>query len=315
MRPHWKALLVTLILLTGFIGIPVWAQTGGSEFFPETGHWVSNEFLDKYYSVPNGHALFGEPITEAFIDERTGILVQYFENARFEFHPDAVPDLQVQLSNLGDFLYIPGEALTIPPNFPSCRNFQETGYQVCYAFLDFFEANGGVTQFGYPISNFEIHDGWISQYFQRARFEWHPELPAGEQVALAQLGVRFFQFNNEDPALLQPNENADIIREVDSLQAYAFVSKPVIPLGQNEQTLYVIVYDQAFNPVENGIVSYVITFPDGKIIEGNMPGTNTRGLSIKEIMIDEQSTGTVEISVIVTFRILQKHTLTSFQLW
>ena len=56
-------------------------------------------------------------------------------------------------------------------------------------FLDFWRANGQVVIFGYPITEEIIEDGRVVQYFERARFEYHPELKgATGQVQLGMLG-------------------------------------------------------------------------------------------------------------------------------
>ncbi|MDE2816611.1 MAG: hypothetical protein OXK81_07920 [Chloroflexota bacterium] len=53
--------------------------------------------------------------------------------------------------------------------------FPETGASVSFGFKRFFEERGGVEIFGYPITP-EIQEGGRTvQYFQRARFEYHPE--------------------------------------------------------------------------------------------------------------------------------------------
>ncbi|MEA3350299.1 MAG: hypothetical protein U9Q82_06740 [Chloroflexota bacterium] len=292
------------------------AQTqGDSLFFPETGHWVTNEFLEKYNSVPNNRELFGLPITDVIVDEDTGLLIQYFEKARFELHPGASPELRVQLTPLGEYLYSQGEVLPIPPNFPSCRHFPETDHKVCYAFLDFFEANGGVLQFGYPLSGFETHDGWIVQYFQRARFEWHPERHAGEQVVLSNLGTRFFRFTGEDSVHLQPNVGNHIpMQSVSNLSVHAFVSSPITQIG-GVQTLNVIVYDQTFHPVESAVVAIVVKLPKEEPIEKIMAPTDKRGLSNHEFVFEGSMSGTAEIIVTVTYDTIRKQTRTSFQLW
>jgi hypothetical protein len=316
-----KQRLRRLILLIALAMLLAWnmrsfvAAQESAEFFPETGHWVSDEFLAKYNSVANSQRLFGLPITDAFRDEETGLLIQYFEKTRFELHPDAPADLQVQLTPIGEYLYQPGEPLAAPPNFPSCRYFTETDHKVCYAFLDFFEDHGGVAQFGYPISGFEIHDGWISQYFQRARFEWHPELPAGEQVVLADLGIRFFQFRGENPALLQPNTSDAIpLQTITSLQAHAFASKPVTPTS-SEQSFHVIVFDQSFHPVENASVTLVIHLPGREPVSVEARPTNGIGWSLHQITFEDAQPGTANVTVTVSYEDIVKKTRTSFQIW
>lgn len=80
----------------------------------------------------------------------------------------------------------------------TCQNFPETGFQVCGRFLDYWKANGGLAQQGFPISNvFEeknadppAGDGKIHrvQYFQRARFEEHTENTTPYDVLLGLIG-------------------------------------------------------------------------------------------------------------------------------
>ena len=53
--------------------------------------------------------------------------------------------------------------------------FPETGMSVSFGFKRFFEERGGVEIFGYPITPELQERGRTVQYFQRARFEYHPE--------------------------------------------------------------------------------------------------------------------------------------------
>lgn len=70
------------------------------------------------------------------------------------------------------------------------RYFDETGHFVRGPFLEFYEKNGGLAVFGFPITDeFVNEDGMLVQYFQRVRFEWHPDAPANRRVRLGKLGV------------------------------------------------------------------------------------------------------------------------------
>ena len=51
--------------------------------------------------------------------------------------------------------------------------FAETGHTLAYVFREFFDQNGGLVQFGYPISEVFAEDGRPVQYFERAWLEWH----------------------------------------------------------------------------------------------------------------------------------------------
>ena len=79
---HWIAMVILLLVLTGMTGSQTFAQAiADREYFPETGHWVTGAFLEKYYSTPNPQELFGYPITDAFPEYISGLTVQYFEKA------------------------------------------------------------------------------------------------------------------------------------------------------------------------------------------------------------------------------------------
>jgi hypothetical protein len=88
---------------------------------------------------------------------------------------------EVQLALLGDELTVSRRPFAPGAPFassPDQRYFPVTGHGVHYGFLRFFDAWGGLESFGYPISE-ELYgeNGWpyAVQYFQRARFEYHPE--------------------------------------------------------------------------------------------------------------------------------------------
>ena len=53
--------------------------------------------------------------------------------------------------------------------------FPETDMSVSFGFKRFFEERGGLDIFGYPITPEIQEHGFTVQYFQRARFEYHPE--------------------------------------------------------------------------------------------------------------------------------------------
>lgn len=85
-----------------------------------------------------------------------------------------------------------------------CQTFKETGKIVCGRFLDYWQKNGGLPQQGFPISNEFTEkndlDGktYTVQYFERAVFEFHPEIADPKyQVLLSQLGT--FQFKRKYP--------------------------------------------------------------------------------------------------------------------
>ena len=65
------------------------------------------------------------------------------------------------------------------------RYFPETGHTLGGNFRDFFETHGGLDAFGFPRTEPVQENGFLVQYFQRARMEWHPDI---SQVQLSLLG-------------------------------------------------------------------------------------------------------------------------------
>lgn len=291
-----------------------YAQNSGSRHFPETGHTVQGDFLTAYERAVDPVKVYGYPITPAYYHPSTGRLIQYFQRAHFELHPENPPEIKVHRTLLGEILYIPGPSLDIPNDNPACLFIHETRQSICYAFLDFFYEYGGINQFGYPISGIELYNGRLVQYFQRARFEWRPELPSGQRVALADLGRLYFETTTENPEIQLPKQDNLSPQSILHLKARAFISNSVMPL-QGEQTLYVIVQDQNLFPVSHAQVVIVAEYPSGKQTRMILPITNEHGFSKASFTVDETSYGNVQIKVEVTSGKLQQKTLTSFRLW
>jgi hypothetical protein len=62
-----------------------------------------------------------------------------------------------------------------PPNVgdPDARYVPETGHWLQFGFRAFWDANGGLPVFGYPLTEEVQENGQTCQYFERAVFEWH----------------------------------------------------------------------------------------------------------------------------------------------
>jgi hypothetical protein len=94
------------------------------------------------------------------------------------------------------------------------RFFPETGYSIKGAFRLFWEANGGVDVFGYPITweYTSRRTGRLTQYFERARFEL-TERDGDAYVELGRLGVEVT--NGREFPKVPPIENTDDRRYID----------------------------------------------------------------------------------------------------
>jgi hypothetical protein len=55
-------------------------------YFAQTRHTLDGPFAS-FWQAHHGSLLFGPPISEMLFDAGSGMFVQYFENARLEFHP------------------------------------------------------------------------------------------------------------------------------------------------------------------------------------------------------------------------------------
>src|SRR5215208_4495063 len=78
------------------------------------------------------------------------------------------------------------------------RFFPETGRTVGGRFLEYWQTNGGLPVFGYPLSDQIQENGRSVQYFERQRFELHPENARPYDVLLGRLGVEILARNGID---------------------------------------------------------------------------------------------------------------------
>jgi hypothetical protein len=161
----------------------------GVAYFSETGHSLRGVFRS-YWERYGGLAQFGFPLTEEYAEqsETDGhtYAVQYFERARFEYHPEnAGTRYEVLLGLLGRTLAAGRAEPAFQPAPPTgqagSRYFPETQHSMAAEFVGYWDSHGGLALYGYPISDpfYELNaaDGrsYLVQYFERNRFEYHPE--------------------------------------------------------------------------------------------------------------------------------------------
>jgi hypothetical protein len=175
-------------------------NTATQQYFQETGQVVQGAFL-RYWQQYGGLAQFGLPRTREF-QERSPYdnklyTVQYFERARFEYHPEnAGTPYEVLLGLLGRDFHRPD-----PPVQPKAgaTYFAATGHNLSGPFRDYWVSHGGLFVSGLPITEEFIEispdDGkaYTVQYFERARYEYHPENAAPYDVLLGLLGNRLLR--------------------------------------------------------------------------------------------------------------------------
>jgi hypothetical protein len=202
-------LLLAILLALLVQGLATHAQTvqARCRAFSQTGKTACGAFL-RYWENNGGLARQGLPISSEFDEtSRTDgkvYKVQYFERAVFEYHPENRPPYDVLLSLLGSqFLAerYPNGAPEMPPpmNPVAGRFFAQTGKEIRQPFLAYWQDNGRLAQFGYPISNpfREVSQlngkEYVVQYFERAVMELHPENAAPNNLLLSQLGTYAFR--------------------------------------------------------------------------------------------------------------------------
>jgi hypothetical protein len=176
--------------------------TVAAEGFTMNGFAVEEPFAT-YWREHGGLAQQGLPISNRFPEKSTingqTYSVQYFERAVFELHPEyAGSENEVLLQLLGREQYLaryPNGAPGQEPNTsPGSVLFEETGKRLGGPFLAYWEANGGLRQQGLPLTDefLEVSptngQTYRVQYFERARFEWHPENEPPYDVLLGLLG-------------------------------------------------------------------------------------------------------------------------------
>lgn len=194
---HVAYVIIALGLVLGNAGFarPASAAEGllALRYFSETGHNISGA-IKTFYETRGDVRNFGLPLTEVVVEN--GRQVQYFERARFELHPQLPTQHYVQLTHLGRIFAAGrtgGAFAPVRQRTDARAYFPETGHNLSGIFWTAWTKRGGVPVFGYPISEpFEevATDGVarLVQYFERARFEYHPENVPGTQVQSSHLG-------------------------------------------------------------------------------------------------------------------------------
>ncbi len=177
----WGGLLLGLLALWG-LSPGLDAASNEQLWFASTGQILSDQhgFLS-YWREHNGEKLLGAPITKELGEN--GLTVQYFERGRLEWHAENTGT--ILLGHVGkDYATALWRKFDpAPPHIPleGEHFFEETGHTVREPFLSFWQTNGQVEAFGYPISEplWEYVADQLTQvqYFERGRLEYHPRSP------------------------------------------------------------------------------------------------------------------------------------------
>jgi biotin carboxyl carrier protein len=210
------ALGMLLALLASLVPTHRAQAQNGDLCFAETNQCISGRFR-QYWEQNGGLAVFGYPISPATeqLNRDTGktYLTQWFERNRFELHTENVAPYDVLLGRLGDDrLRQQGVDWFAEPKgtqTAECLWFAETGHSVCdqapgLGFKSYWQKHGlqdakldaygrSLALFGLPLTEPRMEtnasgDTVLTQHFERARFEWHPNQPDNFKVLLGLLG-------------------------------------------------------------------------------------------------------------------------------
>jgi DNA/RNA endonuclease G (NUC1) len=176
--------------------------------FSETGQCIHGP-IRAYWERNGGLAIFGFPITtqRAETVESLTLQVQWFERDRIEIQPAGL----VTTGRLGverlEQLGTPWQPGPGAPAGSGCAAFAETGHTVCGPFLSYWQTQGGLERFGFPVTGaftMELEGRpYTVQFFERRRFELHPEL-GPNSVLLGLLGREVFNTRQAKPPVPAP---------------------------------------------------------------------------------------------------------------
>jgi hypothetical protein len=207
---------------------------------PSISNCIESSFVD-YWELNGELPVFGYPITEAShqeqLDSDQAVFTQWFERGRLEIHPDNPEPYTILMGRLGaDRLRQLGWDPALEPRDTSpiegCLWFEETGFNVCnqtnnLGFKQYWENHGlnipdldpyqqSLQLFGLPITaaRYETNASGhyvLTQWFERARFEWHPSQPDEYKVLLGLLGNEIIgKTTNQSTIGIEVNIPADL---------------------------------------------------------------------------------------------------------
>ncbi len=297
-------LLLRVTLLLGLLGALAPARIAQSQTaqrcFSQTGFCVEGQFLD-FWLRNGGLAAFGVPLTEQRPEEVEGqtLQVQWFERQRFELHPDNPPTYRVEIGRVGDER-LQQRRIDWQTQFPrsaeqqDCRYFPETGHNLCGRFLNAWRSQGvdadgqpgnseadNLALFGLPLSDEFTEEvegkAYTVQWFERARFEYHPENARPYSVLLGRLGAEILSFVEVvvpgRPTLPEEHDRA-------ISAAAKFAGLPDEPLAADRVLIYALPADVDLSPG----VALMLT-PRAKFLAVSPPEVETCGTEVSKHII------------------------------
>jgi len=209
-------IVLLLVFSTGTVAADASEQETVAAFFGETQNWIAPPFYS-FWDRNGGLPIFGYPLAPAKLvhNSEDGHLcaTQMFERQRLEYCPTHPEPYRVVPIRIGvEVLLKQGrnwEDLPKGTPTPGCDFFPETGHTLCEPFRSFWYSHGldlgmggrawveSLALFGYPISEPMVETNAegatvLTQWFERARFEYHPDNPPQYRVLLGLLGKELY---------------------------------------------------------------------------------------------------------------------------
>ncbi|HEX9373829.1 MAG TPA: hypothetical protein VF897_22650, partial [Roseiflexaceae bacterium] len=197
-----RMLAAALLLLLALAALPAAAARAAPRCFPDAAPAITDCVdgrIASFWEQQGGLPVFGYPIAAQRQEQTEAgqLAAQRFERARLELHPENQPPYDVLLGRLGaDLLARQGrDWAASPKGDPTAPHyFAETGHAIAPQFWAYWSSHGlefdgqagtsfqeSLALFGMPLSEAQVEtnptDGkpYLTQWFERARFELHPE--------------------------------------------------------------------------------------------------------------------------------------------
>ncbi len=216
-----RCMMLMAVVMLIMVSLPERPASANELCFPEQPDITAclDTAFAPYWTQNGGLAVLGYPITTAQAernpDLNTDLLTQWTERTRLEYHPLNPEPYRILLGRMGAerLLQLGRDPLQTERDagpVPGCLWFEETGLNVCdqaagLGFKTYWESNGlniegldaynrSLQLFGLPLTAPQMEtnasgDTVLTQWFERARFEWHPDNPDQFKVLLGLLGV------------------------------------------------------------------------------------------------------------------------------
>lgn len=298
-----RTFFIVVLVVLALVGVAT--AVGGhatDRYVPETGHTIDARFV-AFYDEHGGQHIHGYPITDSFVDPKTGLMVQYFENTRLELIPTENSGWEIQLAPLGQMIYgwdATQEGLPIAAE-PGCRFFPDSRFSVCHSFLEFYERNKGSKVFGLPISGTFVQDGKLVQTFQRVQLYWDPASSRGEELQIAPLGQMHFELMGYNRELLFAPAPSEVpVFQAVEINMDVSVASPLVESGAI-QYVFITVRDENQIPIEGAATLLTAHLPQGtKFIL--LPATDADGVTMAQLELNDQPSGNeVLLEVLVMY--------------